>query len=259
MAFHPPEKVAEIALKAGIKKANMSISSTLILGFLAGAYIALGFMLTIRVTGNLPDNIWGSFGSFIGASVFPVGLILILIAGGELVTGNMMAVASARFSRKVTSRQIVKNWTLVTVSNFIGAVFVAYFFGHYLGITEGDFLEKTVAIAGAKLDDSFMQAFVSGMGANWLVCLAIWLNFAAKDVAGKILGIWLPVMTFVSLGFQHVVANMFVIPAAIMGGHYTWGAYFANFVPVWLGNAIGGTVFVGLLYWISYSRKKEFS
>lgn len=257
MAFHTPEEVAKIALDAGVKKANLSLSNTLVLGFLAGAYIAFGFLLDIRVTGNLPENIWGSLSSLIGASVFPVGLIFVLIAGGELLTGNMMAVASARFGGKITTMQIVKNWVFITISNFIGAVFVAYFFGHYLGLMEGDFLEKTASVAGAKINDSFWQAFVSGIGANWLVCLAVWLNFAAKDVAGKILGIWFPIMTFVALGFQHVVANMFVIPAAIMGGHYTWGDYFANFVPVWLGNAIGGAIFVGLLYWVSYSRNKE--
>ena len=257
MAFNSPEQISEIAIEAGVKKANLPIFQTLVLGFLAGAYIAIGFLLDIRVTGNLPDNIWGSLASLIGASVFPVGLIFVLIAGGELLTGNMMAVASARFGRKISTAKIVKNWTLVTVSNFAGAIFVAYLFGHFLGLTEGAFLDKTVAIAGAKLDDSFWQAFVSGIGANWLVCLAVWLNFAAKDVAGKILGIWFPIMTFVALGFQHIVANMFVIPAAIMSGHYTWGAYLANFVPVWFGNAIGGAVFVGLLYWVSYSRKRE--
>ncbi|SET37281.1 formate/nitrite transporter [Salinibacillus kushneri] len=255
MSFHPPKKTAELARDHGVKKAHLPLSTMLALGFLAGAFIAFGFLLDIRVTGNLSDEIWGSMAAFIGGAVFPVGLVFVLIAGGELLTGNMMAVATARFSGKVKTSQVVNNWIIITISNFIGSIFVAYFFGHLLGLTEtGSFLDKTVEIAGAKIEDSFFQAFVSGIGANWLVCLAVWLNYASDNVAGKILGIWFPIMAFVAIGFQHVVANMFVIPAAIFAGYYTWIEYLENFVAVFFGNAVGGAVFVGAFYWFAYLR-----
>ena len=257
MAFNPPKKTARLAVEHGAKKANLPSLTQSILGFLAGAFVAFGFLLDIRVTGNLPVEIWGSMGSFIGASVFPVGLIFVLLAGGELLTGNMMAVTTARFAGKIKTTYLIKNWTIVAITNFIGSIFVAYFFGHLLGLTEtGPYLEATVAIAEAKIADPFMLAFLSGIGANWLVCLAVWLCYAADDVTGKILGIWFPIMAFVAIGFQHVVANMFVIPAAIFAGYFTWGEYLINFVAVFLGNAVGGAFFVGGLYYLAYIREK---
>jgi len=256
MAFNSPDETAKIAVQSGEKKANLHLLHLIVLGFLAGAFIAFGFLLDIRVSGNLSDEIWGSVGSFIGAAVFPIGLVFVLIAGGELLTGNMMTLPIARFAGKITTGQIAKNWAILTVMNFIGSIFVAYFFGHVVGLTEtGPYLETTVNVAQAKIDDTFFQAFVSGIGANWLVCLAVWLCYAAKDVTGKILGIWFPIMGFVAIGFQHVVANMFIIPAAIFAGYFSWAEYFTNFVPVFLGNAVGGSIFVGGLYYLSYLKK----
>lgn len=255
MAVHTPKETAKIAVKSGVKKSNLPLSDMLILGFLAGAFIAFGFLLDIRVSGNLSDEIWGSMGTFIGAAVFPIGLVFVLLAGGELLTGNMMTVSIARFAGRITTGQLIKNWIIITIANFLGAIFVAYFFGHVLGLTEtGPFLETTVSIAEAKLNDSFLQAFVSGIGANWMVCLAVWLCLATDEMTGKIIGIWFPVMGFVAIGFQHVVANMFVIPAAIFAGYFSWGEYFMNFVAVFFGNAVGGSLFVGGLYYLAYLK-----
>ncbi len=255
MAFSKPEKIMEITVENGIKKTKYAPLQTLILGFEAGAFIALGYLLFIRVTATLPADLQG-LSSIIGASVFPIGLILTLLAGGELLTGNMMAVPMARFAKKVSVRQVAWNWLLVTLSNFVGAIFVAYFFGHLVGLTEtGPFLSQTVTVAQHKLEAPFLQAFLSGIGCNWLVASAVWLSYGAEDVAGKILGIWFPTMTFVAIGFQHVVANMFVIPAAIFAGHFTWAEYMHNFVPVFLGNAVGGTVFMALAYFHVYKKK----
>jgi formate/nitrite transporter len=204
----------------------------------------------------LSGNLEG-LSSLIGASVFPIGLILTLLAGGELLTGNMLAVPLARMAKKVSTRQVFFNWFLVTVSNFIGAVFVAYFFGHLVGLTEtGPFLERTISIADHKLEATFLQAFVSGIGCNWLVASAVWLCYGANDMTGKISGIWFPTMAFVAIGFQHVVANMFVIPAAIFAGHFTWLEYIGNFIPVFLGNAVGGSVFIAMAYWHAYKVNK---
>jgi formate transporter len=259
MAIHTPEQIAEISIRAGERKAALPFSSLLILGFLAGAFVAFGFLVDIRVSANLPKD-WGTFGSFLGASVFPVGLILVIIAGGELVTGNMMSLPMAAMAGKITVTRLLRNWFWVTLSNFAGAVFVAYCFGHVVGLTEvGPFLHKTVAIAQAKLDETFWQSFVSAIGCNWLVALAVWLSYGSGDVGGKILAIWFPIMTFVAIGFQHVVANMFVIPAAIFAGSFTWIDYLCNFAAVFLGNAVGGSVFVAAAYWYSYVKETDMS
>ncbi|WP_422658659.1 formate/nitrite transporter family protein [Paenibacillus sp. EC2-1] len=254
MAFYKPQQIAEITVENGVKKAHNPLLTVLILGFLAGAFIALGFLLDIRVIAGAPKE-WGSIAGFIGAAVFPVGLILVLLAGGELLTGNMMAVSLAKISKRITWGEVFKNLTLITLSNFVGALFVAYFFGHVVGLTSsGVYLDKLVDMAGHKLDDSFLQAFISGIGCNWLVALAVWLSYGSDSMSGKILGIWFPTMAFVAIGFQHVVANMFLIPAAIFEGYFSWGEYVMNFIPVWLGNLTGGAVFVALAYWAVYLK-----
>jgi formate/nitrite transporter len=257
MAFYSPQQIARVTVDAGVRKASLPLRSMIVLGFLAGAFISIGFLLDIRVSADLPKA-WGSFGTFLGASVFPLGLVLIVLAGGELLTGNMMAVPLAVFMKRVSAGKLVYNWIIITITNFIGALFVAYFFGHVVGLTEtGPFLTKTVAIAQAKVGETFWESLVSAVGCNWLVGLAVWLAYGAEDMSGKILGIWFPIMGFVAIGFQHVVANMFVIPAAIFAGKLGWGDYIMNFIPVFIGNAIGGTVFVAMAYWLAYKNHLE--
>ncbi|WP_019635523.1 formate/nitrite transporter family protein [Paenibacillus fonticola] len=257
MAYYKPPQIAEITVDTGVQKARNPLLTVMILGFLGGAFIALGFLLDIRVISNAPQE-WGSIVNFIGAAVFPIGLILVLLAGGELLTGNMMAVPLARMAKRITTLEMLKNIVLITIANFLGAVFVAYFFGHIVGLTaSGPYLDKLIAMAGHKLDDSFLQAFVSGIGCNWLVALAVWLSYGADNMSGKILGIWFPTMAFVAIGFQHVVANMFLIPAAIFEGYFSWGDYIRNFVPVWLGNLTGGALFVAGAYWMAYLKDRN--
>lgn len=257
MSYYTPDQIAEITAETGQKKTAYPLKKMLILGFQAGAFIALGYLLSIRVTATLTGDIAG-LGTIIGASVFPIGLILTLLAGGELLTGNMMAVPLALLAKKISIRDLVINWIVITISNLMGAIFVAYVFGHLAGLTETDlFLQKTVTIAEHKLEANFLQAFISGIGCNWLVAAAVWLSYGSKDITGKILGIWFPTMTFVAIGFQHVVANMFVIPAAIFAGHFTWLDYLQNFVPVFLGNAVGGSIFVAMTYWYAYKKEEQ--
>ncbi|WP_106767326.1 formate/nitrite transporter family protein [Paenibacillus faecalis] len=254
MAYYKPQQIAEITVENGVKKATNPLLTVLILGFLAGAFIALGYLLDIRVIAGAPQE-WSGVVNFIGAALFPVGLILVLLAGGELLTGNMMAISLAKVAKRITWGQALKNLALITLSNFLGGVFVAYFFGHVVGLTgSGIYLDKVVELAGHKLDASFLQAFVSGIGCNWLVALAVWLCYGSDHMSGKILGIWFPTMAFVAIGFQHVVANMFLIPAAIFEGYYSWGEYIINFIPVWLGNMVGGGIFVAVAYWAAYLK-----
>jgi formate transporter len=255
MAYHKPDKIAMLAIEAGAKKSKLPLSTVITLGFLGGVFISFGFLLDIRVTGNLPEA-WGSLASFLGASVFPLGLILVILAGGELITGNMMTLSMAFYAKKISFLNLLLNWFWVTFANLLGALFVAYFFGHIVGLTEmGPFLHKTVAIAQVKLHDSFLQTLISAIGCNWLVCLAVWLAYGADDFIGKIIGIWFPIMAFVAIGFQQVVANMFVIPAAIFAGHFSWMDFVGNIIPTFIGNVIGGALFVGFIYFFSYQKK----
>ncbi len=254
MSLATPKEIADAVVQTGVRKSSLALLPLLILGFMAGAFIAFGFLLDIRVTAQLPHD-WASLSLFLGAAVFPVGLILTVLAGGELLTGNMMFMATALFSGKIGLPALLRNWLVVTVANFIGAVFIAFFFGHFLGLAEGAFLAKSVAIAKAKVNEDFLHTFISGIGCNWLVCLAIWLGMSSKDVMGKIIGMWFPIMAFVAIGFQHVVANMFVIPLAIFVGDVSWAQFFSNFVPVFLGNAVGGALFVGIAYYVALVRQ----
>ncbi|MFF7710032.1 formate/nitrite family transporter [Pseudomonas sp. NPDC007930] len=252
MSLNTPVHIAALAIDTGVAKARLPARTLLTLGFLAGAFIALGFLLDIHVSTMIPPA-WASLGNLLGAAVFPLGLILVVLAGGELLTGNMMTLPMALFARRIGVLALLRNWAWVSAANLLGAVFVAWCFGHLLGLTEGPYLAKTVAIAQAKASAGWLQAFISGIGCNWLVCLAVWLAYASKDVPGKILGMWFPVMAFVAIGFQHVVANMFILPAAIFAGALDWASCLANLVPVYLGNALGGAVFVGLAYSVAYT------
>ncbi|OON39071.1 formate/nitrite transporter [Izhakiella australiensis] len=251
MSLHSPKEIAAVAIQTGIAKHNVSVSYLLILGFMAGAFIATGFLLDLHVINQLPAD-WGSFAGLLGASVFPLGIIMTVLAGAELLTGNMMTLPIAWFARQISGFSVLRNWFWVTIANFVGSIAVAWFFGHVLGMTEGDYLKKTLSIANAKVNADFLHAFISAIGCNWLVCLAVWLSFASKDMVGKIFAMWFPVMAFVAIGFQHVVANMFIIPAAIFAGALSWSDFLTNFVAVFLGNAVGGAIFVGLAWYMAF-------
>ena len=249
-----PEEILQKSINAGNNKLEKTLLAKMILGFIGGAMISIGFLAYVRVTASIPNDL-ASVKALVGGAVFPIGLIVILLAGGELATGNMMAVGTTILDRKAGLWAYVQNLLIITLFNFIGAVFVAYFFGHMVGLTHAEpYRQAVIAIAAAKTKASFGSALVSGIGCNWLVGLAVWLSFGAKDAAGKILGIWFPIMIFVAVGFQHSIANCFAIPAAIFEGGSTWLLFFQNFVPVYLGNIIGGFVFVASFYYLSYKK-----
>ena len=245
------EEVLVQSINKGTAKTQKTMLAKLILGFLGGALIAIGFLASI------PASL-GSVASLVGAAVFPIGLIIILLAGGELVTGNMMAVSTAMYARQVSVGAFVKNLIVITLANLVGAVCVAFFFGHFVGLTHvGVFRSAVITMAQAKITTPFWQSLVSGIGCNWLVGIAVWLSFAAKDGAGKILGVWFPTMIFVAIGFQHSIANCFLIPAAIFEGGATWGQFIMNLIPVYLGNIIGGAGIVGGFYYLSFHADRS--
>ncbi|WWI28838.1 formate/nitrite transporter family protein [Erwinia aphidicola] len=150
MSLHTPKEIAAVAVESGVVKSRTPVSSLLILGFLAGAFIAFGFLLYIHVVNQLPAD-WGSFGTLLGAAVFPVWIIITVLAGGELLTGNMMVMPVAWFARQISALSVMRNWFWVTVANFIGSVAIAWFFGHMLGMTEGDYLKKPSLLPAPKL------------------------------------------------------------------------------------------------------------
>ncbi|MGG5317096.1 formate/nitrite transporter family protein [Enterococcus sp. AZ072] len=250
--MYSPTETAEICVAKGVEKTRKSLIPQLILGFIGGAMISLGYLGYMKIVAITPEELL-FLGTLLGASVFPIGLVVILLAGGELVTGNMVAVSIAWLNKQVSGRAVIKNWAIITFANFLGAVFVAYFFGHLVGLTSsGAYLHEIKVVAEAKLAATPLQAFVSGIGCNWFVGLGVWLSYGCKDSAGKILGIWFPIMVFVLLGFQHSVANMFVLTDAMLEGYASLGDFFGNILPVYLGNIVGGVGFVSLPYFMSY-------
>lgn len=247
-----PVEILEKTIKVGVEKTQKTLLAQLVLGFIGGAMISLGYLAYVRVSASVPSE-FSSIGTLIGASVFPIGLIVIVLAGGELITGNMMAVSTSWIAKKISLSALVRNFVIITLANVVGALFVAYFFGYSTGLTTtGIFGEYVAKIAHAKIAATPWQAFLSGIGCNWFVGLAVYMSYGAKDAAGKIMAMWFPVMTFVAIGFQHSVANMFIIPAAIFAGDATWMEFLTNFIPVYAGNIVGGLVFIGLFYNLAY-------
>ncbi len=256
----------------------MDRDKILVSGFLAGAYIAIAAQLMNMVTHDMVGIFGAGFTSFIGGSVFGIALVLVLVAGSDLFTGNTL-LSMGWLNGNLTTKQVVRNWTWVYIGNFIGAMFLLwlmYSSNLWLG-HGGEVGANAVALAYKKTHLSFWEAFVRGVGCNWLVCLAVVIVVSARDVASKIIGAWFPVMAFIASGFEHCVANMFIIPAgitassdpvvaeAVMAHHPTWDLttlntssfIFGNLIPVTLGNIFSGAVLVGGVYWFLYVKESK--
>lgn len=249
-----PSAIAERIETAGIAKAQLGILQTVTLAILAGAFIAFGAMLfTLVMTGG---GIGFGAARLLGGVAFSLGLILVVIAGAELFTGNNLIVM-AWADRKITTFAVLRNWALVYAGNLTGAVATAFFvfWSGTLEMGDGSVSRTALSIAQAKAALPLDQAFVRGILCNALVCLAVWLSFAAHSVSGKILAIIFPISAFVALGFEHSVANMYFIPLGmIIGDTITIGQFLGNLAAVTAGNLIGGSVLVGLVYWIAYRQ-----
>ena len=241
-------------------KADTSVSKTFVLAILAGGYIAMGGLLAVVVGGGLPGISAENPGirKLLFGAVFPLGLILCAIAGADLFTGNTAYFIPGLLSGKRSVKTIFKNWGIVYLGNFAGSVIVAFLFAYYTDVFGKDPWHASIINIGEhKTAAPFLKTFVKGIACNWMVALAMWLAYAAKDVSGKIIGIWFPIMAFVTMGFEHSVANMFFIPAAIFyGADVTWASFIVdNLIPVTLGNIVGGALFVGTAYWFVYEKK----
>jgi formate transporter len=261
MAFKDPRGITQAGITTGVTKGNLRWDKALVGGFLAGAYIAFAGLLAITVSSGLDPKLWGSLPTLFTGAVFALGLILVVIAGSELLTGNMALVPLALFARKLSAKALAMNFTVVMIGNLLGSLFVAYFLAVKSGVVTADLqLERLTGIATAKgVTETEFQIFLRAVGCNWLVCLAVWMALGADDIGGKVLAIFFPIMAFVAMGFDHVVANMFFLPAAIFAGvdGITWWDAIHNWIFAFLGNLVGAAVFVGAAYWYLYARDEE--
>jgi formate/nitrite transporter len=252
---YTPAKIAERIEAAGVAKAALPVGKLFMLGLLAGAFIAFGAMwFTVTMTGNTLG-----FGParLLGGAAFSLGLILVVIAGAELFTGNNLIVMAWADGRVSLSR-LLRNWSIVYLANFTGAVGAAALvtLAGSFSLGDGAVGETAAKIAIGKVALPFAEAFFRGVLCNALVCLAVWLSMAAHSVSGKAIVIVFPIAAFVALGFEHSIANMYFIPVAMMHGAegITLAGLAENLVPVTLGNIVGGGGFVALVYWVIYGR-----
>lgn len=246
---YKPAEIAALIEGAGVAKARMPVGQTLTLAVLAGAFIGFGAAAYLMVmTGADPG-----FGPhrLLGGAVFALGLILVIVGGAELFTGNALMVMAA-VDRKITRGALLRNWGLVYLGNLVGAVGLACAFW-LSGLLEGPIGETAMRVATAKLAGSALPWVVKGALCNALVCLAVWLTFSARDTTGKILAILWPISAFVLLGLEHSIANMFFLPlGAFAGAEVPVGQAVAALGWVTLGNVLGGAGGVALAYRYAY-------
>jgi len=272
--FFLPKDVAGKVCEAGVGKCKLPILKMFILAILAGVYIAFGAQLFLLVGSD--STLGFGFTRFLSASVFTVGLMMVVVGGAELFTGNNLVLIAA-LDKKVTWGELLKNWVVVYIGNFVGSIILAafLFFGGTWSLSGNLVGANALKVALSKTSLTFAQAFFRGILCNWLVCMAVWMAMASKDVIGKLFAIYFPIMAFVASGFEHSVANMFFIPYGIflksnpkvleVAGktladlaNLNWGTLFTvNLIPVTLGNLVGGAIFVGAVYWYVYLLSKK--
>lgn len=271
-ALLPPEMAAR-AEGVGVRKARLDAVSLFALAVLAGAFISIGAIFATTVSAGAGDMPFG-FVRLLAGLAFSLGLILVIIGGAELFTGNTLIVM-AWASGKVSSALVLRNWSIVYVGNLVGALATAavmFVSGQY-AFGNGSVGSTALAIGNAKAGLEFVPAIALGMMCNALVCLAVWLTFSARTTTDRILAIVPPIAAFVAAGFEHSVANMYFIPEAIAIRTWAptefWGTiarapadypdltlegFLANLIPVTIGNVIGGALMVGIVYWFVYLR-----
>ena len=230
MSAREPQEMAQAAVTTGMKKAQRTWDRVLVSSFLAGAYIGFGALVAIAVSSGLDPKTWGTLPTLFTGAAFTLGLVLVVIAGSDLATGNMM---------------------LVPLSAMRGRI------GVDASTPAGMMHERLSAIALDKATaHSAWQTFLRAVGCNWLVCLAVWMSLATSSVSGKILAIFFPIMAFVAMGFDHVVANMFFLPAAIFADvpGLGWGDVVRNWLLAGVGNLVGAVIFVSTSYWYLFLK-----
>ncbi|HQE21229.1 MAG TPA: formate/nitrite transporter family protein [Thermosynergistes sp.] len=269
MNYRSPSQVAAEACRLAQNKVSLSIGQMLLLGILAGAYVAFAAWLYTVVTCDMTERFGMGFTKLVGASAFTVGLMMVIIGGAELFTGNCIMPLGVMAGYCSVS-QMLRNWIWVFVANYIGSALVAALM-YATGLWEGTIGANAVKIAAGKMSLPFLQAFARGIACNWIVVLTVWMSMAAMDIISKIGIIFFPIMAFLASGFEHSIANMYFLTfanfikgsqmAALAGvsqeelANVTWRGFFDNMIPVTLGNIVGGVLFVACFYFLVYRRE----
>lgn len=260
---YAPSEVARRVASAGVAKARMATLPLVMLGLLAGAFIGLGSMLFIVI--HADPTLGLAARQLVGGLAFSLGLVLVTVAGAELFTGNNL-LAMARADGLITSRELVRNWSVACLANFAGAAGLAVlvFASGHTAMADGAIGRTVLRVALAKQQLPLWEAFVRGVLCNILVCMAVWMAMAGRSVADKMAAVMFPVTAFVAAGFEHSIANMYLMPQAMLvqwsagvphgGPMLTWTGMAANLVVVIAGNLVGGSVLVGLTYHVIYRR-----
>lgn len=272
-----PVEILDATVNTGVTKANSSFKRLLVLGIMAGAYIAFAGAAANMGAFNLllkPETF--GLGKILSGTIFAGGIIMVTLAGAELFTGNSLMALSV-LERKASAAKVLRNWVIVYIANLIGSVLIAWMCYKIGMFSSGaDMLGAfTVKVAAGKVNMEFLPAFLSAIMCNWLVCLAVWCATGAKDTAGKVLALFFPIWLFVTGGFEHCVANMYFVPAGIFASanesfvalsgvapeamaNLTWqGMAINNLIPVTLGNIVGGAIFVAFGYWLAFRGGKD--
>lgn len=272
MNFFTPKQIANNYIETGISKVNLPTIKMLLLGILAGIFIAVAGISATTVAVSVTE---ASVAKFLGALVFPGGLIMVLIAGSELFTGNCLLIIPL-LQKKITVFEMLKNWIIVYIGNFIGSILIALaiVYSNQISLFNNELAISVISTAATKCSLTFTDAFIRGICCNYLVCTAVWMSFAAKDIIGKAVGAYFPVMMFVLCGFEHSIANMYYISAGLFAlndpiyreavilsnldlSQLNWANFFThNLIPVTIGNIIGGSICLGLVYWYVYIKEK---
>ncbi|MDR0885770.1 MAG: formate/nitrite transporter family protein [Clostridiales Family XIII bacterium] len=275
-----PQEILDTCIHKAEVKANGGFVKLFVLSFLAGVFIAFAAEGSNMAAFNLfaEADTYG-LGKVLAGSIFGTGLMLVLLAGGELFTGNTLII-TAVVDKKVRVLAMLRNWLIVYIGNFVGSIFIAWMMYESGLFSSGAFMlgVVTLKIATYKVGLTYLQAFLLGIMCNWLVCLAVWLCYGAESMVGKIFAIFFPIWLFITSGFEHSVANMYYIPAGILSkandtivnlalehgvtqsaiDALTWKSFFINnLIPVTLGNIVGGGVFVGCAYMLAYKFGKK--
>lgn len=261
--MYSPFEIADNYISTGQKKVRMPVMKMLVLGIFAGMFIAFASLGATAAASTIENE---SVAKLISACIFPSGLVMVLIAGSELFTGNCLLLIPL-LQKGIKAVEVIKNLCVVYVGNFIGSMLIALLavYSHTFSLFGNDFAKSAVAIAQAKVSMAPPDSLMQGILCNILVCIAVWMAYSSKTTGGKIAALFFPVMLFVLLGFEHSVANMYYIPAGIMcsaeygiaADYLNWGSFFiGNLIPVTLGNMIGGAV-VASGYWFAYLRTSK--
>ena len=272
----PANTAKKLSESICVKKVNSSVLKLLILGIFAGAFIGFGAQLATVAGQDMSSYLGIGFTKLIMGAVFSLGLILVVIAGAELFTGNNLIILSA-LDKRISWGKVFQHWGIVFLANFLGSVLLVLLI-YYSGLWKssnyhvGGFALK---IANAKVNLSFTEALTRGILCNWLVCLAVWMAIASRYVIGKVVALVFPVMAFVASGYEHSIANMFFIIKGILLksqaevvaasglspdalSNLNWNGFiFNNLVPVTIGNIIGGGFFAAILYWVVYLKPQK--